>query len=372
VYLDDFTRDLTPGYTPYRYFPVGAYTIPLATALFDWKTSYWCWALVFEALMAVQLWAWGRVRTSPTRIALIRILYLLFTPYWIEVHNGENSFYIAALMTLMFVAHAQGTLRAARWRNVLWTIAGLWKQHVCMFGLAFLRIRQTRVVAILASALIASTAAYFLIWSPDAATEWARFTENFGATSETGISGGNLGVSALIRDIDARLLGGPVEWRLFGTWELPRARVLTGAWLVFVATISLVASVRPRIRGVPVPFARHCGLWMAAFFVTYGDIWEHHHVMLLPVLAIAIIEARPGGEIRFVCVIAALLAAPTPAALMDAGSLAISPQPFWSTPAAVAMHACKALPCLALWTWFAIGSFDMRRSAEHASTSLCK
>jgi hypothetical protein len=94
----------------------------------------------------------------------------------------------------------------------------------------------------------------------------------------------------------------------------------------------------------------HIGLWMSAFFLIYHHIWEHHYVMLLPILVVLYLQNR----FRWIWVVYVLIALPTPYYPIDPqGQVAVldamrwTPiRPLWQD---LVYHASKALPALALY-----------------------
>jgi hypothetical protein len=94
-------------------------------------------------------------------------------------------------------------------------------------------------------------------------------------------------------------------------------------------------------------------LWLVAFLLISPQIWEHHYVMLLPVLVVACWQ-RPG---RLVFLIWLLLAAPTPFGFIGLQPLiaanhdlrAFALEPVWQV---LVQHASKAIPTLLLFAYF--------------------
>jgi hypothetical protein len=100
-------------------------------------------------------------------------------------------------------------------------------------------------------------------------------------------------------------------------------------------------------------------LWTTAFFCIYKDIWEYHHVMLLPVLVAMALRHRT----RVPVVIALLLALPTPFALY-AHTYGITPVQGWPAPLIVLHYGVKTLPVLGLYLW--IAGRSLRSLEAHA------
>jgi hypothetical protein len=152
---------------------------------------------------------------------------------------------------------------------------------------------------------------------------------------------GNLGFRQLVYELLAVLGSGPAVQRT--------------AQLVVIAAVVLVAlalTFRPQAP----PLAPLLSLWLVAFFLVSPQVWEHHYVMLLPVLVIAQ-RQRPSWLILglWLC-----LALPTPfgltalqpaiAANHDLRGFALSPT--WQF---LLQHASKAVPAALLFAYFSVG-----------------
>ena len=89
---------------------------------------------------------------------------------------------------------------------------------------------------------------------------------------------------------------------------------------------------------------------MTAYFLLYHHVWEHHYVMLLPVMVVLAMR----HESWWLCALYLLLALPTPFYLIDPhGQVAIvdamrwTPiRPLWQD---LLYHASKAVPALLLY-----------------------
>jgi hypothetical protein len=95
---------------------------------------------------------------------------------------------------------------------------------------------------------------------------------------------------------------------------------------------------------------------MTAYFLIYHHVWEHHYVMLLPVLVALLMQeqARGPGKGALLWMLYALLALPTPFYAIDPqgqvaflAAMRITPiRPLWQD---LWYHGSKALPALVLW-----------------------
>jgi hypothetical protein len=119
-------------------------------------------------------------------------------------------------------------------------------------------------------------------------------------------------------------------------------------WGFIVLGICCVATV---VAG-PTQKLRLLAMWTCAYFLVFGEVWEHHYVMLLPaVVLLVLFDAR----IRPLAITAGvILALPTPLFLFSQGSpelnyQVVDPQLFWDSTEVYIQHLAKLAPTLFLF-----------------------
>jgi hypothetical protein len=314
------------------------------------------------ALLACIALTWRSVRDRDRR-ARLAAMWLCYTPYLLELYMGQFSFVQGALVFAMLVlalraarprvvepreAELNGAQpRGAAWQRPLgWAFDGawigsvLWKQNTALFAPLMIRLKRWRSLVLLALAVLLTSLPYFARYpgSLDA------FSRNFRGEPPW-FQLGNLGFRQLVFD---------AMWSLGDVLgvELPQiayAGAQSAVVLVFVAlSLALLAlDRRPDV-------VLHISLWMSVYFLIYHHVWEHHYVMLLPVL-VALVMRR---ESPLLWALYILLALPTPFYLIDPrGQVAVldamrwTPiRPLWQD---LLYHASKAIPALALYGWLA-------------------
>ncbi|MGE0059042.1 MAG: hypothetical protein AB7T32_13750, partial [Dehalococcoidia bacterium] len=102
----------------------------------------------------------------------------------------------------------------------------------------------------------------------------------------------------------------------------------------------------------PTQKLRLLAMWICSYFLVFGEVWEHHYVMLLPaVILLILFDAR----LRPLAITAGiLLALPTPLFLFAQGSPAldyrvVDPQTFWESSEIYIHHLSKLIPTLFLF-----------------------
>jgi len=329
-----------PGgtYTPFRYLPVSAYTVGVLLNLVSPLWAYRLWVAFVElTLLGCAALTW-RAIDDPNRRARITSMWLCFTPFYLELYMGQFSLVQGAMVLICLLLALRG--RPGLPFDAAWIGSVLWKQNTALFVPVIIRLRRWRALIALALILGATTAPYMLL-HPGALH---AFLGNLRAEPPW-FQMGNLGLRQWVFDAAwsiGDVLGTPLEQGA-AVW-IQRVVVLCGVGL----PLALLA-LDPK----PDPVSHLC-LWMAAYFCVYHHVWEHHYVMLLPVLVVLSIRR----ESVWLWAIYVLLALPTPFVLIDPqGRVAVMDamrwtpiRPLWQD---LAYHASKALPALALYAGLA-------------------
>ena len=329
---------VVPHYTPYRYLPLPAYTLGVLLNTLSPLWAYRIWLLTVEFVLLSCACLSSRLGRSPVERALLASLWLVFTPYYLELYLGQFSLVQAAWVLGILLLSPRGGGRSSGHRTerigvpLLWMASLLWKQNTALFVPLYLRLRRWRTLALAAFVVAATSLPYFWLYP----SSWPAFAANWGA-GPPGHQLGNLGVRQWLYSLASAL----------GPGLPPEAHLWLGrAWVVLVLAVALWATWRS-----PFPDERlYLCLWMTTFFLVYHDVWEHHYVMLLPVYAVTIAK----GESRWLWLLYALTACWTPYRLLDPQGLSAYHMPMRWTPLQprildVVYHASKALPTVALW-----------------------
>ena len=338
---------VVPYSTPYRYLPPAAYTVGAALSLVSPLTAFKAWVVVVELtlLLCVGLTVW-HTRARPNLGVRLAAMWLVFTPYYLELFMGQFSFIQAALIFGMLLA----ALGAGRRRPILaqagaalpvqfdvaWVASLLWKTNTVLFAPVYVRLWRWRPLLAGAALGAALTLPYFVVFP----AHWRDLLANNVGQSVRGHELGNLGLRQLVFELLALADAGP---RL---QSLAQALVI-----VIVLAVALALTFRRR----PPPLVALLSLWLAGFFLISPQVWEHHYVMLLPGLVVAYWQ-RPGWLTAGFWL---LLALPTPfgftalqpmvAANHDLRAFAIEP-----AGPLILQHASKAVPAALFFAYLAL------------------
>jgi hypothetical protein len=372
---------VVPNFTPYRYLPIVAYTVGAPLSLLRPLTAYKAWLVVVElALLGCVAATWRWKRHDQDLCARLAGMWLVFTPYYLELFMGQFSLVQGALIFGMLLLAGTKAPRGQRLFGSLWIASVLWKLNTAVFAPALARMGRWRTLAAAAALVALTTLPYFLIFPAHAGDLWSN---NFGNTV-TRPELGNLGFRQFVFTAMEATGAGPEAQ----AWA-QQAVVLAVGGTALVLTVRWRAAQGQAAIGAP---GQHMGeptgsdhlvaarsggrmlrpyeqlaeggatrvrdllsLWLAAYFLAAPQVWEHHYVMLLPAI-VAAYGDRPSWLLAGLWL---MLALPTPfgftglqpviAANHDLRAFAV--EPAWM---GLAQHAAKALPAVGLfgyWAW---------------------
>ncbi|MCR4405761.1 MAG: glycosyltransferase 87 family protein [Anaerolineae bacterium] len=322
---------VVPRYTPFRYLPVSAYTVGVALNLLSPLNAFRLWVACTEGLLLLCVYLTWRLVPDRDHFARLAAMWLCFTPFYLELYLGQFSMVQAALLfTMMFVYLRRS--RPGTAFDALWIGSVLWKQNTGLFVPLMLRLHRFRALICL-GILVALTAIPYFVLFPAGI---AAFMSNFRAAAIT-YQLGNLGWLQLIFEVLTVLAPG---------WSPERIVLIQRVFILLCIALSLALTFLDRKPDVVV----HLGLWMTTYFLVFHQIWEHHYVMLLPVLVI--LYARTHS--RLILALSALIAFFTPFFFLGwsrpvAAGLMLPWTPVRPTWAGLLYHASKPLPTLILY-----------------------
>ena len=320
----------------FRYLPAFAWVARLFAHLPP-LTAYLLHLCCTELFLAANLYLTWRWVERPRR-GWALVMWLAFTPYFLELYMGQVSFWAASLLFWLIV----GLHSNRQWpAGFCWAGALLVKPNAFILAPALLRGRAWRVLVVGLLAGVFTSLPYFLL-HPDS---WATFfaANLYGAPHPGALThAGNLGLQGGLVSVAAQLAGRPLA-ELTTLADLPLAG---WAVLYLLQAAILGATLWATWRGrdtLPL-----LALWMCTFFLVYKDVWEHHYVFLQPVLVG--LYARSGSA--KLLWIFAFIALPTPFVCFDieAGVYGpIDPERTWGPIVSIAYRSTKLIPLGCLW-----------------------
>lgn len=346
---------IVPYAYPYRYLPFSAYTLGQVFRLLRPPQAYVFWIVVQEILLALNVTLTSRLFSDPARTRTAAALWLIFSPYYLELYMGQFSFLMASLIFWMLVAWSR---RRELMGNVSWILSLLAKTNTVLFVPVLLKTRRWKLLILAAVVVGAASLPYFVL----VPGSWDAFAWNFteGLSAET--IAGNQGFAALLATCILRTGGLWIQnvaqflWNLGVLNEALQTPLMLWTVLVFGSAVFLtIRSSRAYAMELMI-------LWLLAYFLTYKHVWEHQYVMLLPVFVLIywMFAGRGNAPVvpkaLFWCTYW-IIALPTPFGLIDSGPGPIDPEFSWNAAQSLAFHSGKPLAVLALycgvgaWLW---------------------
>ena len=323
-----FDDEIVPYYCPFIYPPIVAYLmVPLALLLSPWK-AYVFWCLLQECLLALCIFVSRRFFDRDIDKSIATTMWLAFTPFYLLLYIGQTSFVIATCILLLAYWHKSGKKTAADWA---WIASVALKLLTLIAAPALVRFKRYRAVVLAVAVVILASIPYFA-FKPDDAPFFAHLVE-----------------SRTIAPYGGDFSHSEVSWLLFGPESSP---IASKVFMWSVILLSLGLTFVPK----NIQFVDCLSLWICTYFLAYIRIWEHHYVMIAPVLILLYFSTRSW----FVLAIFVPLAMPTPLVLF-AGS--------WTHLETLVYHLFKLVPVAMLYA-FVVKTIISRRRCEATTRSL--
>ena len=321
---------------PFRYLPFPGFTLGAALNLLPPWPAYWTWVSINEAFLVLNIALTCRFAPTATTRILGVCMWLLFTPLYLELFMGQFSFLMATLffwLGLSLMTSSQGQT------FVSWTISLLVKTNSLLFLPFLWKLGWRREVLVALAVVALLNLPYFLVVDGSLKIWLGNFDFLTGG-SVVNPHAGNLGLPSLL----ALPTWEPGETTL--EHEIVRAAGLPWPmlFLLLSGVATLLSSYRHRLRLL--------ALWVCTYFLIFGEVWEHHYVMLLPALVLLVLFDE---ELRWPAFAAyVLIALPTPYGLFQTSMPPLNfeladPQHYWTTLEVYAQHLTKITPTALLW-----------------------
>jgi len=335
-----------PYYSAYRYVPVFAYGFgaPM-NALSPWN-AYWGWVACNELLLVLNAYGTWRLGGKTAWAAVGAAMWFVFTPYYVEMYQGQFSFLMA---TLLFWAAAGLMQRRELFAGASWGVSLIAKSNSIVLAPVFLRVMWWRAIA-LSIGLVALNVPYFISRTSDLEYFW-RASANDMYREQTLrpllYTAADQGLLAMIENVILTVNETAAN--------VPHALSLSLAPAIVLVSLAVTFLARNPDRLLLF------SMWVSTFFLFHGWVPEYHYVMLLPVFVMLVVH-RPA--LRAPALIAYVaLALPTPYWLVNhvwntapilAPKIVDSLQASWPEWGVVLHHAAKPVPTLLLWAWLMV------------------
>lgn len=318
IYEGDPDHKVVPCHYSYRYLPVGV-AVGMPFVSLSPKKAYGFWVIFLELLLILDILILLNIAPGPKIFGLGAFGFLAASPLYLELYMGQYSFLQA---TLMFAAMASLQSKKEMGFNVLWGASLCWKLNTWIAAPALLR--QKKWGALAGSlAIIAVTTVPYIIKHPEAG---GAILGNFMPDPNTGMTRGNHGLLMLVT-------------LLLDSVDIKTLLVAVPAAVIGLSLLITIAAKKADLTDL-------ICLWMCAYFLAYKHVWEHHYVMLVPVLVILAVRHKSA----FLLLPGLLLVLPT------VYPLAVSAG--WSAPYPILYHGLKPLCALLAYGYCTVKSLS--------------
>lgn len=345
IYSTKPVEQIVPYYNPYRYHPFVAMTIGLVSILLRPDISYVLWVLILEGLLLLNILLTRSLFSDERSANAATGLWLLFSPYYLELFMGQFSFLMGSLVFWSMVAWMNGNQRTG---DGFWLLSLVIKSNSALFAPVLVKLGRWKLV-LTTGAISSLVALPYFILQPGSLTDFSRnITESAKAQTLFGNQGfaGLLGVSVLrfgglwsdfVQEFALRLD------RMNEMLILPLA-----AWSVIVVALALVVTMKAsRDSGIALLL-----LWILAYFLFYKHVWEHQYVMMIPLFVLLYHQIKKGMlaiPLSFFWIVFSIIALPTAFVFIDRSPVLFDPEIPWHTWESLLFHAPKPLSVLALF-----------------------
>jgi|GEM_PF-1490623 len=251
----------------YKYPPFLAYTVGIFAQLFSVWTAYKIWVAVIACFFAVMLLFIHKILDDQDTFFWSLLLSLIFTPYYIDLYMGQTN----TLMAMLIAGIMYSFARKKKKLSIL--LLGL-SMNIKLNTAFFIPVYSGKnkykllVFAVLLSAVL--FVPYFMFFPKD----FSYFMKYvFGGASDYFYQAGNVGMYPLIR-----------EFTYHFTYNSGLSNWIQALWALIVVSFTLWFQFS--LKNKKKDDLDLISLWLCAFFLSYKFIWEHHLVMLIPVLAL--------------------------------------------------------------------------------------
>jgi Glycosyltransferase family 87 len=307
-----------PFHPPNRYPPPFIYTAGVALSYLPVWNAYLAWTILHELVLIICIFVtWRLSRHDLVAFAVSSVMWLAFTPWYLELYMGQTTFLIMAGTFILgaFLSRCGSIVTAGFW----WTLTLATKPLTLLYTPLLIRLKHRRLAGWGIGIPLVMSLVYFVVKPADLSvfSGWA-----FGQEMVSSL--GNLCFQNL----------------MYHVWF--------SNILVLIITLTTVC-IGLYFTCLHKPFepVRVLCLWVTVYFLGYAHVWEHHQVLLLSAVILPYLVTR---RKRFL--VPWLLAAiPSPYYFFEG---------HWNWAREVVYLASGTLPVLVLFGLLVITRFDRR------------
>ncbi len=338
IYRTENKKLVIPYGALYKYPPLLGCTVGVISQTVSPWSAYRIWLVIIGCAFVVMLFLLKKIVFACDFLPILSFS-LVSTPYYLDLYHGQTNTVMAMLISMIMY----GFLKK---KNLLTMIPLAVSMNIKLMTVFLIPIylseKKWKNLSIALVVSIGLFLPYFLFFKNDLAF-FLKYV--FGGAVDYFYQAGNFGVYPLLKDIIS----------IF-TYDKNIVLYTHISWIVGVMAVSIVVHIYSKKRD-PVDMIL---LWLTTFFLVFKFVWEHHFVMLIPVLAVEY-SRNNKKSVGFLWL---LFAVPTAFYFFDInlGSGYTEVQPYWSDSISLFYHCSKILPVFVLYTLIILRLFDRKVS----------
>lgn len=345
IYATKPQHQVVPYFFPYRYHPIVALTIGKLFSLIPPGAAYGIWIILQELFLFINIALTRRLFGNHPDANIATGLWLMFSPYFLELYMGQFSFLMSSLVFWMLAAMMKEKTLVA---DSSWIVSLCVKSSTALFAPVLLKMKRWRTV-LFAALVVAALGLPYFISTPGSLES---FSDNFTEPLTMPTLQGNQGFAALV---------GIFLLRMGDSWpksvyDFPDRLLEMNDALVIptmvLAVLIVMFTFYMTTRSAPMHIPELFFLWILAYFLFYKHVWEHHYVMTLPVFVLLYHRMRAGSIVisrKLFWTSFFIIALPTLFVFIDKEAGLGDPELYWSHLESFLFHAPKPLAALALY-----------------------
>jgi hypothetical protein len=313
--------------TGFRYLPFSAYTVGALLNFFPPKLAYWFWVTFIEFLLFLCIYLTFEMSKDKEQFYLLASMWLIFTPYYLELFMGQFSFVQASLIMGMIYGLHRGEDRIF---DTCWIVSVLWKINTFLLLPLMIRLKKIRIIILCILAIYLTSIPYYFYF-PSALKTFQQ--ANFDYYYWT-VHAGHFGFLTFLFVLTQKLSLDPNS--------LLKIVIYPGIPIAILVASVLITFMAKELDSIGIV----C-LWITTYFLIYKEVWEHQYVMLLPVFVILYWKYSQ----RFILLLYFLVAIFSPLVLIGLNDLSLIKAGAWSLFVNLLYFGSKSLPTFILYLY---------------------
>jgi len=336
IYQTENKKLKVPYGALYKYPPLLACTVGIISQPVSPWSAYKIWIIIIGCAFVIMLFFIKAIVPADDFLPVL-CFSLVFTPYYLDLYHGQTNTVMAMLIAMVMY----GFLKKRSFLSFAALCVSLnIKLMTVLLIPVYLSKKNWKKLLLTLLVSVCFFFPYFLFFKSDLSF-FIRYV--FGFPVGYFYQAGNLGIYPFLRDILS-----------FFTYNKEVILSVQSLWILCVLAVSVFIHIYSKKRDS----LDLVVLWICTFFVAFKFVWEHHFVMLIPVLAV---EYTRNNK-RSIGFLWLLFALPTMFYFLDIdlGGGYTEVQSYWSDSTSFLYHSSKILPMLIFYSLVVLRLFGRK------------